>query len=258
MFSRNKSIIVLGCFLLLSLQSPLQVHCIVEEEPISPPAEAQPVVSPGRAGGRSGGTGGRSGASGGGGSSEESSGDVGFGRIPFTFTNTFGKPNASDGSCDLTPLIVDTSEFDKLCGPHSDPLWPCFKHEDNSEDDLSFVTVEPWLAPLSMTYELVVKDTSFFTLRNASDAFAITYTKGGWVSLRYYDYDAKTGCFNIHLEGSEGYRIHVSTTKRDYRDIDTMNYKSTGKRLCNKWVTIATRKRDADNDMMHSDDGRGI
>ncbi|SJX63466.1 probable Mig1 protein, induced during biotrophic phase [Sporisorium reilianum f. sp. reilianum] len=251
MFSRNKSIIVLGCFLLLSLQSLLQVHCTVEEEPSSPPSEGKPAVAPGGGGGEGGAVGGR------GGGSEESSGDVGFGRVPYTFTDSFGKTSDDGGNCNVTPLVVDTTEFDKLCGPHSDPLWPCFKHEDNSEDDLSFVTVEPWLAPLNMTYELVAKDYSFFTLRNASDAFAITYVNFGSVSLRYYDYEVDTGCFKIHLEGNKAYRIHVSTTNRDYRDIDTMNYRSTGKRLCNKWVTIATRKRDADSSM-HSDDNRGI
>ncbi|CDS00222.1 hypothetical protein, partial [Sporisorium scitamineum] len=140
MLSRQKPIIALSCFLLLSLQLVFQVHCVEEEAP--PPKTA--TTPPKEAGAGTSGSGG-------------SRGTLGDGYVPYAAFSTFGKP-IGPGMCNLTPLVVDTGKFDKLCGPNSNPNWPCFTHEDNSEDDLTMVNVEPWLKPLNMTEAIIARD----------------------------------------------------------------------------------------------------
>lgn len=75
--------------------------------------------------------------------------------------------------------------------------------------------------------------------------------------FKYYGYEPDTGCYKIHLSGTDHGRIHVTTTDENYRDIDTWRYRETGKRLCNKWIYIGTRWRDTIKDL-EDDDGRGI
>lgn len=63
------------------------------------------------------------------------------------------------------------------------------------------------------------------------------------MKFRYYNYDATTGCYDIHLSNPSGIdnllRIWVSDEQGNDRDIDTLHYHETGKRLCSKYVQIA-------------------
>lgn len=191
--------------------------------------------------------------------------------------------------CDLTPLSIERSEYEKRCGPNSDPKWPCFTH---LRGDLRYATIEPWLEPLNVTKEILVKDdqgigeslslhlrvrwlspqtaqtdrpNSFltdFTLRNASDTFSIEYRNYRRLFFRYYGYDPATGCYNIHLSNensdSSAYRIWASDDVGDDRDVDTLHYHETGKRLCSsKWIHIHL---DADSISLkhHYSDNSGI
>lgn len=61
------------------------------------------------------------------------------------------------GFCGVTPLFTDRTEYDKRCDlKASDPKWPCFDH---SSGDLLVTKVEPWLDPLDMSQEVVLRDT---------------------------------------------------------------------------------------------------
>ena len=164
-----------------------------------------------------------------------------------------------DGYCDVTPLFVDKAGYDKRCDEKSDSKWPCFKTSDDAS--LKYTTIEPWLEPFNMSEEILLMDgtatgklsdeecellagplltcsflSSAFTLRDASVPFIIKFHNKG--SLKYYDYDDKTGCYKIHLQGEGFSRIFVSDGNGDDHDIDTLNYVGTGKRLCSKWITI--------------------
>jgi len=57
--------------------------------------------------------------------------------------------------CDLTPLVVNNAEYEKRCGIGSDPKWPCFTHWHGN---LGFIKAMPWLEPLNLTEEILVKD----------------------------------------------------------------------------------------------------
>lgn len=78
-----------------------------------------------------------------------------------------------------------------------------------------------------------------FTIKNASDAFSLTYLDGGAVQFIYSGFDAKTGCYDVTLRsGSESWRIWVSDDEGKDRDIDTKHHDETTKRLCTKWAHI--------------------
>lgn len=128
-----------ACVALLLMYLINLSECIVEEEPVVSP---RPVVMPARGGGGGGGGGGAT-------------------YVPGMPINTLGQGDKTY-YCDLTSLTVNNAEYEKKCGPHSDPKWPCFTHYRNSfghqQGDLSYVRVEPWLAPLNMTEELVLRD----------------------------------------------------------------------------------------------------
>ncbi|UTT92027.1 hypothetical protein NDA17_006228 [Ustilago hordei] len=141
-----------------------------------------------------------------------------------------------DGHCYVTRLFADKTEYEKHCEEKSTSKWPCFKSSDSAS--LKYTTIEPWLEPFDMSKEIVLMDNtaSAFTLSDPSVAFTITYPSG--VSLRYYDYDDKTGCYKIHLHTVVDLRIFVSGGNGDDRDIDTKHHTDTGKQLCSKWITI--------------------
>ncbi|SAM82330.1 related to Mig1 protein [Ustilago bromivora] len=159
-----------------------------------------------------------------------------------------------NGYCGITQLFVDKTEYEKHCEEKSTSKWPCFK--SSVDASLQYVTIEPWLEPLDMPKEIVLMDktASAFTLSDPSVAFTITYSTE--VSLRYYDYDDKTGCYKIHLHGTDKWRIFVSDGNGDDRDIDTQHYTDTGKQLCSKWITIGIK--DKYYLEMHDSDNRGI
>ncbi|SAM82795.1 related to Mig1 protein [Ustilago bromivora] len=160
-----------------------------------------------------------------------------------------------NGHCDVTPLFIDKAEYEKRCGEKSDSKWPCFKTSDDTS--IKYTTIEPWLEPLNMSEEILLMDenASAFTLRDASVPFTIKFPYG--VRLTYYDYNDKTGCYKIHLEGRESFRIFVSDGNGNDRDIDTLHYWNTGKQLCSKWITIGTLIRDGNTSAAESDN-RGI
>lgn len=232
--------------ILLVSQLTLLVHCIVEDEPTPSPVEEEPsvpITSSSNVVRR-------------GGSGNSDPFPHGFGYVPNLHRDTLGRP-LGGLYCDLTPLKIDTEGFNKHCGPNSDSKWPCFAH--NGNDRLETVSVEPWSKPLNMTDEIRLKDstTNAFTLRDPSVEFTIAYAQTRNVRFRYYGYEPDTGCYKIHLSGREQGRIHVTTTDENYRDIDTWNYRETGKRLCNKWIFIGTRDRDRFSELRDSD-GSGI
>ena len=199
------------------------------------------------------------------------------------YQNTLGR-DASDQYCGLTPLAVNNEEYEKRCGANSDPKWPCFTHYAGN---LDYVTISPWLEPLDMTHETLLKDdqalgkyqawyiceslnttdafcctpTTDFTMRNASDAFVIDYLAYEGVKLRYYGYEPDTGCYKIHLSGNRRRRIWVSDDDGDggEKDIDTRFYSEAGKRLCTKWAHIHLGKNDNYvRKHMRDSDGHGI
>ncbi|KAJ9479690.1 hypothetical protein PHBOTO_003188 [Pseudozyma hubeiensis] len=228
---------------LLMLALVAFVHCIVEEEPTP------------STGGAGGGGEEEEGSPGGARSSSTGSSSM-FGYVPFTNADTLG--HYYPGTyCDITPLKIDSKEFDKRCGPASDTKWPCFSH--NGESTMQMVTVEPWSAPLNMSDEIVLKDdkAAEFTLRNATDEFTISYPTINSPKFKFYGYEPNTGCYKIHLSGTEHGRIHVTLTEDGDAEIDTKNVRETGKRLCSKWIYIGTRWRDTITTMAE-DDGRGI
>lgn len=57
--------------------------------------------------------------------------------------------------CDVTQMHVNNTLYEKRCGPSSDPKWPCFTHWGG---DLNGVAINPWLRPLDMTEEILLKD----------------------------------------------------------------------------------------------------
>lgn len=93
-------------------------------------------------------------------------------------------------------------------------------------------------------------------MKNASDTFTLEYLNYSGLKFRYYNYDSVTGCYDIHLSGARkiksafdmwasgdkrknsAFRIWVSDDDGKGRDIDTLHYHETGKRLCTKWVHI--------------------
>ncbi|SOV02047.1 related to Mig1 protein [Ustilago sp. UG-2017a] len=161
-----------------------------------------------------------------------------------------------DGYCGVTPLFVDKAGYDKRCDEKSNSKWPCFK--TSYDASLKLTTIEPWLEPFNMSEEILLMDetATAFTLRDASVSFIIKFPNSG-DSLKYYDYDDKTGCYKIHLQGEGFSRIFVSDGNGDDRDIDTLNYRGTGKLLCSKWITIGFHDTDDVIDPADSDN-RGI
>lgn len=122
--------------LLILMQFIGSIQCVVVEEPPSIPVEDEPIApsSP-----TEGGTGGSS----------------TFGYIPYAFTDTLGR-HIDTRYCDLTPLSVDKTEFDKRCGSAPEAKGPCFSvHGDTS---MATVTMEPWSAPLHMKHEVLLED----------------------------------------------------------------------------------------------------
>ncbi|SPC64380.1 related to Mig1 protein [Ustilago sp. UG-2017b] len=160
-----------------------------------------------------------------------------------------------NGHCNVTPLFIDKAEYDERCGEKSDSKWPCFKTSDDAS--LKYTTIEPWLEPLNMSEEILLmdKEARAFTLRDASVPFTIKFNH--YLSLKYYDYNEKTGCYKIHLHGANSWRIFVSDGNGDDRDIDTERYFETGKLLCSKWITIDITSKDDEGWEEYSDD-RGI
>lgn len=147
-----------------------------------------------------------------------------------------------DPSTFNTPrLTIDSDAYTQLCGEDVARTHPCLHHY---RGDLTDAIVEPYLEPLNITSEIIVKDDSMvdFTMRNASDAFIITYKSSGLTQLIYENYDAKDGCYNITLRGGkmEGWRIWVSDGKGKDRDIDTLHHEQTAKRLCSAdlWIHV--------------------
>ncbi|SOV04968.1 uncharacterized protein UDID_17810 [Ustilago sp. UG-2017a] len=184
-----------------------------------------------------------------------------------------------DGYCGVTPLFVDKAGYDKRCDEKSNSKWPCFK--TSYDASLKLTTIEPWLEPFNMSEEILLMDetatgklsdeecellagplltcsflSSAFTLRDASVSFIIKFPNSG-DSLKYYDYDDKTGCYKIHLQGEGFSRIFVSDGNGDDRDIDTLNYRGTGKLLCSKWITIGFHDT-GDVIYLADSDNRGI
>ncbi|CCF51852.1 hypothetical protein NDA11_006908 [Ustilago hordei] len=158
--------------------------------------------------------------------------------------------------CNVTPLFVNRAEYDIRCGTDSHSKGPCFKTLEGAS--LQYNTIEPWLEPLDMSKEIILKDNTAtaFTLRDPWAAFVIKFTDAN-VSLRYYDYDVKTGCYKIHLQGAENFRIYVTDGLATEFHIDTLHYQHTGKQLCSKWISIGIRHRDGDF-FWHDSDYRGI
>ncbi|KAJ1018405.1 hypothetical protein NDA18_006559 [Ustilago nuda] len=82
--------------------------------------------------------------------------------------------------------------------------------------------------------------TDDFTMAGPTDYFEIIYPNLGGVGLIYENLDNNTGCKDIALKTGKSapWRIWVSDEDGDGKNIDTLNYKSTFKRFCSKWIHI--------------------
>ncbi|SPC61860.1 related to Mig1 protein, induced during biotrophic phase [Ustilago sp. UG-2017b] len=92
----------------------------------------------------------------------------------------------------------------------------------------------------------MIKDDTMkdFTIDHFTDSFEIRYPNHGGVRLQYWRIDPITGCkiITIYRGDNDVWRIWVSDQDGNDRDIDTLKYKDTGKRLCSKWVHIHVKK----------------
>ena len=81
-------------------------------------------------------------------------------------------------------------------------------------------------------------------MENPTDSFKITYPHFGGVGLFFEDFHSDTGCKTITLFSRKGsaWRIWVSDQDGNDRDIDTLKYVETNKRLCSKWIHIHIKK----------------
>lgn len=135
------------------------------------------------------------------------------------------------------PPTPDPKSFEDLCDEKSDLKHPCFVHWAGS---LDYVNIVPFLEPVDVLSEIVVKNDALteFTIRNASDAFMITYRDAGRVSFIYSNFD--NGCYNVTLVQGDGenWRIWFADDTGNDRDVDTLNQRLTGKRVCDKWGHI--------------------
>ena len=77
-------------------------------------------------------------------------------------------------------------------------------------------------------------------MADPTDYFEMIYPNLGGVKLIYENFDNNTGCKDIVLKTGmiTPWRIWVSDEDGDGKDIDTLNYKTTLKRLCSKWIHI--------------------
>uniref|UniRef100_V5EQ45 Uncharacterized protein n=2 Tax=Kalmanozyma brasiliensis (strain GHG001) TaxID=1365824 RepID=V5EQ45_KALBG len=92
-----------------------------------------------------------------------------------------------------------------------------------------------------------------------TDEFVVDFKGFSGAKLRYYAYEKDTGCYKIHLSGTDSRRIYASVGHASERDVDTLHYRETGKRLCGKWIDVTLTSRDvAWTPKPHEDDGRGI
>lgn len=76
------------------------------------------------------------------------------GYVPYPTKDSLGHPY-ENRYCGLTSLVINDREFEEHCGPNSKTNWPCFTH---IAGNLDYVIIEPWLEPIDMAKEIVVKD----------------------------------------------------------------------------------------------------
>lgn len=139
-------------------------------------------------------------------------------------------------------LRINNAEYEKRCGPNSDPKHPCFTHWWKNMDDVEACPGKK-NPLLDMAAEIYLKDDhkDDFTVRDPHQDFTIKYLGANGARFTYSDYDAATGCYKIKVNiASLGghWRIWVSDENGDDRDLDTMNKESSSTTLCTKWLRI--------------------
>ena len=62
--------------------------------------------------------------------------------------------------CDYTPLLIDSKAYDERCKPNKGPCFGIANQKDVflHTKKLKHAHFEPWLEPLNMTNEVIVRD----------------------------------------------------------------------------------------------------
>lgn len=71
--------------------------------------------------------------------------------------NALARRYSSD-ACFVTHLVPNTADYEARCGANSDSKHPCFAHWSGN---LLGVEAEPYLEPVNMTTNILVKDENF-------------------------------------------------------------------------------------------------
>ncbi|UTT91956.1 hypothetical protein NDA17_005081 [Ustilago hordei] len=137
-----------------------------------------------------------------------------------------------------TDLVANNIKYKTLCEDNNDPRKTCFSHWAGNLKGAKACFHKDG----SVKEKLMIKDDTMndFTMADPTDSFEIIYPNLGGVKLIYDNFDNNTGCKDIILQRHQfsPWRIWVSDEDGDGKDIDTLNYKMTFKRLCSKWIHI--------------------
>ncbi|SAM70717.1 related to Mig1 protein [Ustilago bromivora] len=149
--------------------------------------------------------------------------------------------NFGDVNC-FTKIEPNNMGYKARCEAGSDSKHTCFTHWAGDLTDAEACPVQIY----DMRKRLMIKDKTMkdFTMQESTDTFEIRYPNLGGVSFTVSNNDPSTGCKDIIIRRGDNplWRIWVSDEDGDGRDIDTLNYKWSTKRLCSKWIHIHVKR----------------
>ncbi|GAC75414.1 hypothetical protein PANT_15c00066 [Moesziomyces antarcticus T-34] len=143
-------------------------------------------------------------------------------QVPGSNTKMLAKPNfiATSGSFALvlmfsvvsahypgaSDLDINSNGYEALCGKDSDRKHPCFTHWWIGLDR---AVVRFDNKALDVRKEVMVKDDYWtdFGMKDASEAFSLTYLDTNTAQLFYSNYNPVDGCYDIEVSISTGWML---------------------------------------------------